>query len=286
MHEQADIRDSNLLRDQDFRAIADIVYRHAGISLGEKKKNLVVSRLRKRLHQLGIGTFAEYVNHLNSRRTNPGEMTELINAITTNTTHFFREPHHFEFLEHFLQKWIFSPEAARRKKFRIWCAASSTGQEPYSIAITLSRIFSGRTDWDVKLLASDIDTNALSAASKGEYNRNEMETVSDADRHRYFNVSQATGQFKIKPGIRKLVVFRKINLIYDALEFHEPIDVIFCRNVMIYFSSENRSNLLAKLHRALANDGLLILGHSESIQLTDRNFTYVDTTIYRKRSVL
>lgn len=263
--------------------IVGIVHRHAGITLGPNKKNLVVSRLSSRLRQLGISTFTEYVRYLNSQNVTTDELRHMINAITTNTTHFFREQHHFEVLQDYLRKKVSTTSPTKPKRLRIWCAASSTGQEPYSIAMTVYRVFQGLPGWDLKILASDIDTNVLTFASRGEYSDAEMRNVSSIDRTRFFSWHEATGVSRIKPMIRKLIVFRKINLIYDPLDFHEPIDVVFCRNVMIYFSSENRTMLLSKLYRTLSNDGLLFLGHSESIPLTNRQFDFVDTTVYRKK---
>ena len=274
---------NQVLRDSDFRVIIDLVYRHAGISLGPSKKNLVVSRLGHRLRQLGMTSFSEYVNYVNSKQSQKDELRQFINAITTNTTHFFREPHHFAFLKKMLEEKIRSAKLSKHKRVRIWCAASSTGQEPYSIAMTVERVFHGRSDWDVKLMASDIDTNALSIASEGEYTASEMRGVSESDRSRFFSYRPDTGIFRVKPILRKRIVFRKVNLIYDALDFHEPISVVFCRNVIIYFSAEDRAKLLARMHQTLADDGILFLGHSESIPYSDTNFEYLDTTVYRKR---
>ncbi|MBN2714306.1 MAG: protein-glutamate O-methyltransferase CheR [Deltaproteobacteria bacterium] len=272
------------IKDTDFQKIADIVHRYAGITLGPNKKNLVVSRLSGRLRQLEMPTFSEYVRYLRARNVPPEEIRHMINAITTNTTHFFREQHHFEVLENYLRKIVALKMPANQKRLRIWCAASSTGQEPYSIAMTVYRVFHGQTVWDLKIMASDIDTNVLTFASRGEYSETEMKNVSALDKARFFSWREATSVYTVKPTIRKLIVFRKINLIYDALDFNEPIDVVFCRNVMIYFSSENREALLSKLHRCLGDRGILFLGHSESIPLVNRQFEYVDTTVYRKRS--
>ena len=270
------------LNDSDFKAVVDLVYRQAGITLGQNKRNLLIARLSHRVRELGFTDFSQYVAFVTSRRSSHDELRQLVNAVTTNTTHFFREQHHFAFLDRYLRNKA-SNRQIEKRKLRIWCAASSTGQEPYSIAITLHKAFSGRSGWDVKILASDIDTNALHIASEGVYTAEEMRNVPTQDKAKFFSFSEETRMHTITPAIRKHVVFRKVNLIYDALDFHEPIDVIFCRNVMIYFSAENRAMLLSKLHRTLAQDGLLFLGHSESIPFADRKFEYVDTTVYRKR---
>ncbi|MBN2341666.1 MAG: protein-glutamate O-methyltransferase CheR, partial [Deltaproteobacteria bacterium] len=213
----------------------------------------------------------------------PIQGRELINAITTNTTHFFREPHHFDYLQTFLRELYEKRKRTKKHKLRLWCAASSTGQEPYSIAMTMNTVFSGIQGWDAKLLASDIDTNALTVASRGEYRAEELETVPEEYLSRYFNALNGTGRFQIKPSVRSSVVFRRINLINDAFAFTEPIDVVFCRNVMIYFSRENRSKLLHKIYDILSPDGIMFLGHAESIQLQDRYFEPIGTTVYRKR---
>ncbi len=272
------------ISDQVFKRISDLVFDAIGVHLPEKKKAMVNSRLSKRIRKLGLADFDEYCNYL---KNNEDELVELYNTLTTNVTKFFREEYHFDFL----RQTVF-PEIERKKEtkqIRVWSAGCSTGEEPYSLAIELKDYFD--TDrWDIKILASDINTEALQTAQDGIYRDKQVQRIPYRQLKKYFKLrtTEAGSLFKVKPELKDLVVFKRINLNpKSSYPIKSPLDFIFCRNVFIYFTPQTRQKILQHFHRHLKQKGYLFLGHSESIKQREQNtnrWQSVDKTTYQKLS--
>jgi chemotaxis protein methyltransferase CheR len=267
-----------ILDDASFARLRALVRSHTGIALGNDKRQLCQTRLVRRLRALGLTSFTAYL----ARLDDPGspEHGELVNAITTNVTAFFREPHHFE--------WLAAralPALARepaRQRLRVWSAGCSSGEEPWSLAMVLDEArLPGR--WDVKVLATDIDTQILATAAAGIYPEARLEQVSAARRKRYLVRAQGPdrGAWQIGPTLHERVRFRALNL-FAAWPMKQQFDVIFCRNVIIYFDAESRTRLITRFVENLAPGGHLVLGHSESLLGDVRGLTPAGKTIYRK----
>lgn len=260
--------------DSDFERVRRIIYKKAGINLSDSKKQLVYSRLARRLRALGLPDFNAYLSYLESTDE---EQQEFVNALTTNLTAFFREEHHFDILNQFVKNF------KHRRNLRVWCAAASTGEEPYSIAITLAESF-GRYDPPVEIVASDIDSNVLNEGSNGVYNYNRIESLSLERKKQFFLKGKSgmnEGKVKVIPELRKLIEFKRINLLDEKWPLTGSFDVIFCRNVMIYFDKSTQIKLLEKMVRYLHRDGLYIAGHSESFAQANHLVKLVGKTTYR-----
>lgn len=260
--------------DADFERVKAIIYRKAGINLAESKKQLVYSRLARRLRALNLVDFPSYLRYLEHT---PEEQEEFVNALTTNLTSFFRESHHFDILSDFV---VNRKNASR--KLRIWCAASSTGEEPYSIAITLAEAF-GRYDPPVEIIASDIDSNVLSEATLGVYPLNRIESLSLDQKKQFFQRGKGAnaGNVRVVESLRKLIEFKKINLLDSNWHLQGQFDVIFCRNVMIYFDKSTQIKLLERMVRLLSRDGIYIAGHSESFSQAGHLVKLIGKTTYQ-----
>lgn len=251
----------------DFHVVRRIVYEKIGINLTEAKKALVVSRLSKRLRELNLNTFSQYYHYL---QESPGETEIMFNYLTTNVTRFFREQHHFEslYLE-CLPRW--ESEAGKdplKKKIRAWSAGCSTGEEPYTLAMVLHDYFRNKREWTINILASDINTEVLGKARSGVYSHKEIEGIPYNYLKKYFKLGTGSnkGRFKVKKILRDLVDFQRINLASaEKYPSAKSMDMIFCRNVFIYFDRETRSHILERFHRGLRPGGLLFLGHSETV---------------------
>ena len=256
-----------LLKDQEYRSLVKLIYDKSGINLGDQKMELVKTRLGKRLRALGIKSYGEYFKYA----TDPihdEEMTLLINAISTNFTSFYREPLHYDFLiKTALVDIAQRKEALKSKKIRAWCAAASTGEEAYSLAITLLEYFKGQSAWDIKLLATDISSKVLADAYRGIYPAQRVKTVSPLLLDRYFDKEpeEKEAMYRIKDEVKRLIVFRHLNLMDTEFPFRGPFDFIFCRNVMIYFDLPTQETLVAKLLKYLVPGGYFFTGHSENL---------------------
>jgi chemotaxis protein methyltransferase CheR len=259
--------------DAHFRAVRDAVRRHAGIQLSDAKRELVYGRLRKRLRALGLDSFDRYLAIL----AEPGskEFTDFVNALTTNHTSFFREHHHFEYLEQLLLERF----AAGQKRIRIWSSACSTGQEPYSIAITLAKALGRRRDIDAKILATDIDTNVLARAATGCY-RADVLNEEELGHMRAHMAPLPDGGWQVRDELRALITFKQLNLL-EPWPVHGPFDVIFCRNVVIYFDNETKLQLVDRFADLLAPHGRLFMGHAESL-VNARKLKLVGRTAYAR----
>lgn len=257
----------------DFDSVRKILYKKAGISLSDSKKQLVYSRLARRLRALGLPDFGSYLVYLDQH---DDELEEFINALTTNLTAFFREAHHFDILAKFVEKM-----KQQRRPMRVWCAAASTGEEPYSIAMALAEAY-GTYEPPVEIIASDIDSNVLREGAAGVYALQRLETVSLERKKQFFQRGKGAnaGKAKIVPALRNLIDFRQVNLLDASWDLKPGFDIIFCRNVMIYFDKETQFTLLARMMKLLNTDGLYIAGHSESFTSASHLVKLIGKTTY------
>lgn len=266
------------LSDREFNCIRGLVRDHSGISLSDAKRQLVYSRLAKRLRNLSLDSFGEYCEMLKSGHED--EIINFTNAITTNLTSFFRENHHFEYLTSTVLPELMKARAASRR-IRIWSAGCSTGEEPYSIAITVKE--NVPSDWDVKILATDLDSNVVQTASNGVYAKERVEGMHKQRLHHWFWRGKGANADKVRvvPELQDIITFRQLNLMHDWPMQHQ-VDVIFCRNVVIYFDKPTQKVLFERYAGQLADDGYLFVGHSESLFKVTDKFHLVGNTIYRK----
>jgi chemotaxis protein methyltransferase CheR len=267
------------LTDPDFARFRTLILNQTGINLNESKRHLLVARLAQHLQKLGLRTFAEYYDYL-ARDASGNKLRAFINRITTNKTSFFREPHHFEFLRAHLIPQL---RKKGRKQLRIWSAACSSGEEPYSIAITVQEALGPRHDWDVQILASDIDTEILAQAEGGTYTIESLETVSAERRRLHFLRGYGTreGLAQVRPELRQMVDFRRINLNEPNWGVHARFDAIFCRNVIIYFDRPLQLKIVERMAGHLKPEGYFFSGHSEHLYWLRELLVTVEPTIYR-----
>ena len=271
------------LTERDFRKISSMVYDHCGINLHDGKKELVRSRLAKRLRLGKLKTFPEYMKHVLEDKTGK-EFSMLIDSLSTNLTSFFREPQHFEFMQSkFLPSLLNKKKKLRNFKIRAWSAGCSSGEEPYSIAISLLEAVHGLGRWDIKVLATDISTSTLKIAKTGVYNTKRVEPVPSLQRQKYLLPHRINGQkvFEVSKQLRDTVIFRYLNLMNDW-PIKGSLDFIFCRNVMIYFDKPTQTRLINRFWNLLDSGGILFTGHSESLTGIEHKFKYIQPTIYMK----
>jgi chemotaxis protein methyltransferase CheR len=271
--------DLDALSERQFEQIGELVRSLCGINLHQGKKELVTARLGKRLRQLGITDFSAYLDYLRNDVTG-GELALMLDAISTNLTSFFRESDHFDFLaEKLVPRW----KARANHRLRIWSAGCSSGEEPYTIAMTLAESIHDLARWDVGILATDLSTRVLAVAQRGVYSAARVDTVPPALRNKYFMLTQSRPDklFEISPSLRKWVSVARLNLM-EGWPMHGPFDAIFCRNVMIYFDKPTQSQLIRRFHDLLAPGGALFIGHSESLAGVQHSFQYMQPTVYEK----
>ncbi|HLP97124.1 MAG TPA: CheR family methyltransferase [Sideroxyarcus sp.] len=255
----------------DFERVRKMIYARAGISLNKSKQDMVYSRLARRLRATGIKTFAEYLALLEN--SNEAEWEAFVNSLTTNLTSFFREAHHFPLLaEHALKQ---------RHPISLWCSASSTGEEPYSMAMTLVDAFGTFTP-PVSIIASDVDTNVLAKAEAGVYAMERVEKLAPEIVKRFFlkGTGAHAGFVKVRPELQALITFRQINLLDNEWPIRGPLDAIFCRNVMIYFDKQTQLKILERFAPLLQPNGLLFAGHSESFHNAGHVFSLRGKSVY------
>jgi chemotaxis protein methyltransferase CheR len=270
-----------LIRDDEFDFIRHVVGENAGIKLGPNKRQLVQGRLARRMRELGLGSYEAYCNHV--REAGPEELVGLINALTTNVTSFFRENHHFEALASYML-----PEALKRneasRRLRVWSAGCSTGEEAYCIAMIAAEEMPTTPKWDLKILATDIDSDVIAEAQRGVYPFERVSAIPESRLRRFFRrgAGAESGNVRVRPELAQLVTFRPLNLMQEW-PMRGPFDIIFCRNVMIYFDQPTRERLVDRFAQILAPGGYLCIGHSESIHGVTTPFKSVGKTVYKRQ---
>ena len=259
----------------DFERVRKLIHEHAGIALSGAKQDMVYSRLARRLRAVGDKTFAQYLARL--ERGDRREWETFINALTTNLTSFFREGHHFETLAQHLVK------LGGRRPIRIWCSAASTGEEPYSIAMTAVDAFNSFTP-PVSILASDLDTSVLAQGEAGVYPQERVDKLPRETVARFFQkgANAQAGMVRVRPELQRLIGFKRINLLEANWPVQGPLDAIFCRNVMIYFDKPTQYRILQRFLPLLREDGLLFAGHSESFLHAGDLFRPLGRTVYAR----
>ncbi len=267
------------LTDDDFNRLVTYMKKNYGINL-EKKRILIEGRLSNMVTQRGFKSFKEFIDFAFADRTGK-ETMQLVNKLTTNHTFFMREPEHFEYLKNTLLPY-FEKTNARERAVRVWCAASSTGQEPYTLAMTMDEYFGAKTAmWDLKLLATDLDTEVLKTAEQGIYSVDMLKDVPKTWMTKYFT-KLPDGRFQVVDSIRKRITYKQFNLM-DKIAAQRPYDLISCRNVMIYFEQETKNALIERFYDVTKEGGYLYIGHAESVGKNTR-YTYIKPAIYRKCS--
>jgi chemotaxis protein methyltransferase CheR len=258
----------------EFRAL---VYKVSGISLGTNKEALVSSRIGKRMRHLGMEEFSAYLDLV---KGNPGgdEMVQLLDAISTNVTSFFRESQHFDLVRELFSGWLKDGQ----RRFRFWSAACSTGEEPYTLAMTLAETLAGQ-EVDIKILATDISTRVLAHAAEGEYPEAKLAGIPSGLRAKYFQRGPGRdADFRVKDQLKRWIVFKRFNLSTPPFPMQGPMDIVLCRNVMIYFDNKTREALVGEIHRMLKPGGHLMVGHAESLTGIRTELANVRPSVYIK----
>jgi chemotaxis protein methyltransferase CheR len=284
---------------REFKLLRSLVHKHTGIWLKDGKQVMLASRLSRRLRQHGLSSFGAYYDYVQAHLNDTDELRELINCVTTNKTSFFREPHHFEFLAKKLVPHLLSHKApGNREPIRIWSAACSTGEEPYSIAITLAEALEARRNSasistasrtvsapEIEIVASDIDTRVLATASGRIYREESVTGIDRALLKKYFlrGKGNMSGQVCVKPELARNIEFLQINLVASNWPLSGPFDAIFFRNALIYFQQETQNSILRRMAGLLAPGGYLFLGNSEHISWLNDIYEPMKQTMYRLR---
>ncbi len=262
-----------------FNALRRLAYDQAGIAIRENKQTLVSARIARRMRECGVTSERAYLEYLEGDRSGR-EMVRFLDAISTNFTSFFREPDHFEFLSEEVRRWI----AEGSSRIRVWCAAAATGEEPYSLGITLSEaVGAASVEW--RLLASDISVAALDTAAKGVYSDARLEPVRAPLRRKYFVRAPSAGgeaASRVSDELRRRVLFKRINLAAPPFPLRGELDAVFCRNVMIYFDNAVRQRLVSELERLLKPGGILVVAHSETLNGVRSRLRTLMPSVYRK----
>lgn len=265
------------ITDKEFVLIRDYLKQHYGISLNDEKKGLVYSRLRARVNAMGMD-FSEYYKHLISCKTGE-EKQFFFNALSTNHTFFWREPDHFEYFRDKVIPWL--EENVKDKDVKVWCAASSSGEEPYTLQMILHDHFKSKQGWDVRVLATDLSEKVLNKAVHGVYSKESIEVLPNNYKKSYFT-KYDENSVQVTEEIRKLIFFRKFNLMDERLPLRKPVHVVFCRNVMIYFESPEQKALVQRFYENTVEGGFLFIGHAESLNHTNTKYKYIMPSAYRK----
>ncbi len=270
-------RQEHTLSDKDFKYICQFVYDATGIVLDERKREMVYRRLMRRTRETRLASFKDYLNYLNG---NDEELPNFINAITTNLTSFFRENHHFEFMRN-----VFIPDLLaghQQKRLRIWSAGCSTGEEAYSIAITLKEAMGNQLNsWDAKILATDLDSDVVATGKAGVYKAERIEGLDKPMIKRWFKRHPQNGIVKTADELAELITFKQLNLL-ELWPMKGPFDIIFCRNVVIYFDKPTQQTLFQNYYDMLKPGGYLIIGHSEGLGEMQARFTAIGKTVFQK----
>ena len=266
--------------DEDFNALRVLVKEHTGIHLTDQKRELVYGRISRRLRALDLDTFREYRELLTDEKGQ--EIVEFCNAITTNLTSFFRESHHFDYVrDEILAPRLADPRASRR--VRIWCAGCSSGEEPYSLAMTIHETLPDPARWDIRILATDLDSEVLAKGERGLYLADRVRDMSPARRSRFFRETTHNGAaaYAVVPELRDLISFKQLNLM-TPFPMKGPLDAIFCRNVVIYFDKDTQRELFSRMSKLQLPGSTLFLGHSESLFKVTTDYSLIGKTVYRR----
>ncbi len=265
------------ITDNEFNRLVKFMHSTYGIDLS-RKRILIEGRLSNMIADRGFSSYTEYLNSVFEDKSGKETVT-LVNKLTTNHTYFMREPQHFEFM-----KSVFLPYVEKNvlnRDVRIWCAASSSGEEPYTIAMVIDDYFGGRRKgWDLRILATDISTNVLQKAKNAVYAEESLKDLPFDWKEKYFN-RQADGTYKVIDRIRKEVIFKQFNLM-DKIEYKKPYDLISCRNVMIYFDAKTKNSLVERFYEATKDNGYLFIGHAETISKNSK-YTFIKPATYQKK---
>lgn len=263
-------------KDEDFKNVVQLVAERTGIVLADNKKNMVYGRLARRLRELKINKFSDYLDHLQSNN-GQDEIVNFVNAITTNLTSFFREKHHFDHLKYHLE----GLKQKGEKRIRIWSAASSSGQEPYSIAMVVLDVFGENSSTDIKILATDIDTNMLSKCKTGIYDDNHLEGIPSEYAKKFVVRTKGQNGGEMSKSLKKLLTFNQLNLL-ENWPMKGLFDIVFCRNVVIYFSRETQKILFDRMANVMKPDSIVYIGHSENLFKVSDRFQLIGRTTYKR----
>lgn len=264
--------------EKDFHFIRDLISDRTGIVLADHKVDMVYGRLSRRLRELNLSTFDEY---LSSLKHDENELINFVNALTTNLTAFFREKHHFEFMTSKLLPELIKKK--RNKRLRIWSAGCSSGEEPYTIAMTVKALIPDTRGWDVKILATDLDSNMVRKAHNGLYTEDRVNGLTKEQMKKWVGKGQGdhSSMVEMSDDLRSMITFKQLNLMHEW-PMKGPFDIVFCRNVLIYFNKETQAMLFDRYADMLADDGHLFIGHSESMYKICDRFQLLGQTIYKK----
>lgn len=268
------------MTDDEFDTLRDLIFVHSGIDIRPHKKQLLVNRLAKRLRNLGLTTFSQYLHYLKNGRNRDHEVVEFIDAVTTNKTDFYREPKHFSFLESQVIPEFVRNHRGGNRCLRFWSAACSSGEEPYTLAIVLSETLAKYPGWSFEIQASDLCETILRQAMTGIYEEQKVQPIPHGLLRKYF--LRGNGRYKVKPELQRNIQFRKLNLMHGFDLALSGFDAIFLRNVLIYFNKEIQTGIIERCWNVLRPGGYLFLGHSETLQGMITQFRYVIPSVYRK----
>lgn len=272
------------ISDQEFELFRNFIYKYSGINLNHTKKSLLQTRLLRRLKLNNCNSFSQYYRLIKNDPSGE-ELIAMINAVSTNLTMFFREGDHFSFLEKkVLPELLLRKKREMNRRMRVWCAACSSGEEAYSIGITILRHIETTLTWDIKLLATDISTDILKEASEGTYDEEKVTDIPMDLLGTYFDKlgNKHPYSYRVKNELKEITVLRRLNLIDESYPFKGKFEFIFCRNVMIYFDKKTQEGIVNRFYRHLEDGGYLFIGHSESLNGLKTEFKYVMPSVYRK----
>ena len=270
------------ISDAEFTRLRDLIYHRFGINLTEQKRSLLVGRLQKLMRQLNLPTFSAYFDYLDNDKTEAG-LSELVDLISTNHTYFNREKDHFDyFSQTALPAVIEKLKQQNRKDLRIWCAGCSSGEEPYTLLMLMMEYLGADyNSWDAGILATDISDRALTVARRGVYATDRVMQLPEPLRRKYFTAA-GQGEMTVVDKIKKEATFRRFNLMNTTFPFKKPFQMIFCRNVMIYFDQTTREALVSRYHQHTEPDGYLFIGHSETLGRSQTLYRYLKPALYQK----
>ena len=266
------------LSDSDFKRLVSFIKSTYGIDLTQKRQ-LIVGRLSNTIVSMGYSSFSDYIDHILTKK-NPGDMELMLNKLTTNYTYFYREGDHFDYFRDEVLPYL--EETKKNRVLSIWSAGCSSGQEPYTLSMLLKEHFGRKVpQWDTRVLATDISQNALKSAMQGVYDEESLSALPADWKMKYFKKTTEPGVFQVSDDLKKNVVFRTFNLM-DPIRFKLKFDVIFCRNVMIYFDQPTKDALVQRYYDATVDGGYLFIGHSESLNRSATSYKYIMPAAYRK----